>query len=372
MSTFSTKDNIMSEYTQKKGLYEHLSASVLQITEGLMKKYDIKYASAVYRIKDADSLSEKICRKGEKYKTLSDITDIGGVRIITYYADDVDRVAELIEREFKVDKENSIDKRKTLEPNVFGYLSLHYVICLDDRRTVLPEYENLVKLKIEVQIRSILQHSWAEMEHDMGYKSNIEVPSEIVRDFSRLAGLLEIADKEFQEIRQKISKYKLEVSEKIQHDEQDEEIKLDAVSLQILLDTDKEYISLNQEIADFTGIRINSSLIDTQVVLNECRWLGIMTVGDLKRLLEQKKDMAVSLAKKILGDGAGRISFKTIGLLYLFYAELVTEHSKQKLLDFLNENYIGREKLNAKFVEELSKVYQEISEEKAENGIVPS
>ena len=173
MGVLSTKDNIMNEYVQKKGLYEHLSASVLQITEGLMKEAGIKCASAVFRIKDMNSLSEKINRKGDKYRTLSDITDIGGVRIITYYADDVDRVAELIEREFMVDKENSIDKRKTLEPNVFGYLSLHYVISLDDRRAALPEYKNLEKLKIEVQIRSILQHSWAEMEHDMGYKSNI-------------------------------------------------------------------------------------------------------------------------------------------------------------------------------------------------------
>lgn len=140
MSTFSTKDNIMNEYMQKKGLYEHLSVSVLQITEGLMRKHGIKYATAEYRIKEENSLSEKIRKKGDKYKALSDITDIGGIRIITYYANDVDRVAELIEREFKVDKENSIDKRKTLGPKVFGYLSLHYVICLDDRRAVLPEY----------------------------------------------------------------------------------------------------------------------------------------------------------------------------------------------------------------------------------------
>lgn len=371
MSSFSTKNNIMNEYIQKKGLYEHLSASVLQITEGLMKKDGIKYASAVYRVKDADSLSEKIRRKGEKYKTLSDITDIGGVRIITYYADDVDRVAELIEREFKVDKENSIDKRKTLEPNVFGYLSLHYVICLDDRRAVLPEYENLGKLKIEVQIRSILQHSWAEMEHDMGYKSNIEVPSEIVRDFSRLAGLLEIADKEFQEIRQKILKYELEVSEKIQSDEQDKEIKLDAVSLQILLNTDKGYISFMQEIVDCTGIKIDPDRIDIRGTLNQCRWLGITTVGDVKLLIEQKKYLAVSLAKKFL-DGDDRNFYKTIGLFYLCYAELVTEYPKQKWLDYLRENHIGRVKENSEVVEKLFKVYQGISEEKAQISVVHS
>ncbi len=364
MSTLSTKDNIMNEYTQKRGLYEHLSASVLQITEGLMKKEGIKYASAMFRIKDSGSLSEKIHRKGDKYKSLSDITDIGGVRIITYYANDVDRVAELIEREFKVDNENSIDKRKTLEPNVFGYLSLHYVICLDDRRAALPEYENLEDLKIEVQIRSILQHSWAEMEHDMGYKSNIEVPKEIVRDFSRLAGLLEIADKEFQEIRQKISNYKREVSEKIRKEEQDEEIKLDAVSLQILLETDKDVLALNQAIADGTGNIIDLNGAYSQEILNYCQWLGITTVGDIKRLLEQKTDLALGLAKGILKENDDGVVGKTIGLFYLCYAKLLTECPEERWVDYFIENNIGIADENLDFVEELSELYKKFREEK--------
>lgn len=364
MGTSSTKDNIMKEYTLKKGLYEHLSASVLQITEGLMKKEGIKYASAVSRTKDANSLSEKIERKGDKYKTLSDITDIGGVRIITYYANDVDRVAELIEREFEVDKENSIDKRKTLEPNVFGYLSLHYVICLDDRRASLPEYERLGELKIEVQIRSILQHSWAEMEHDIGYKSNIEVPKDIVRDFSRLAGLLEIADKEFQEIRQKISEYESEVSEKIQNDEQDEEIKLDAVSLQVLLDTDKDFIALNRAIENRTGIRIDLNSANYQLILSGFQWFGITTVGDAKQLLEEKRDLAVSLAGENLSRGEYTSLMKTIGSFYLCYAKLVEEYPEEEWLDYLRENNIGDMERHAAFVRKLSEMYHKFLEEK--------
>ena len=361
MSVLSTKDNIMKDYVQKKGLYEHLSASVLHIIEGLMKKEGIKYASVVFRIKDEDSLSEKICRKGDKYRTLSDITDIGGARIITYYADDVDQVAKLIEREFKVDKENSIDKRKTLEPNVFGYLSLHYVISLDDRRAVLPEYENLENLKIEVQIRSILQHSWAEMEHDMGYKSNIEVPEEIVRDFSRLAGLLEIADKEFQEIRQKILKYESEVFEKIKSDKLDEKIKLDAVSLQILLDTDKDFISLNQTIADCIGKRIDINMPCEQFILNCCQWLEIVTIGEAKLLLERNKALAVSLAKEWLKETEDEFLTKTIGLFYLCYAKLLEEYPKQEWVDYLRANNIGFGEEREEFVEELFELYQRFS-----------
>lgn len=366
MSTFSTKDSIMNEYMQKKGLYEHLSVSVLQITEGLMRKHGIKYATAEYRIKEENSLSEKIRKKGDKYKALSDITDIGGIRIITYYANDVDRVAELIEREFKVDKENSIDKRKTLGPKVFGYLSLHYVICLDDRRAALPEYENLGELKVEIQIRSILQHAWAEMEHDMGYKSNVEVPSEIVRDFSRLAGLLEIADKEFQEIRQKISKYKSEVSAKIQNDIRDEDIKLDAVSLQILLDKDKDFLSLNQEIADVTGIELDCEKGVNLGILNCCQWLGITTAGEAKTLLAQKKDLAVGLAKGILNSENVEILYSTIGLFYLCYAKLVTEYPFEKWIEYFEDNRLGFGEESEEFIEKLNAVYQEMPEDKRE------
>lgn len=364
MSTFSAKDNIMNEYTQKRGLYEHLSASVLQISEGLMKKEGIKYASAVFRIKDADSLSEKISRKGDKYQTLSDITDVGGVRIITYYADDVDRVAELIEREFEVDKENSIDKRKTLGANVFGYLSLHYVISLDDRRAKLPEYENLGGLKIEVQIRSILQHSWAEMEHDMGYKSNIEVPDEIVRDFSRLAGLLELADKEFREIREKISEYESEVTEKIQSDQQEEEIKLDAVSLQVLLDTDQDFILLNQAIENNTELTIDYNKTNYPDALGRFQWLEIVTVKDIKQLLKEKGDLALSLAKGILGQTKYTDIGRTIGVFYLCYAKLVTEYPKEKWLDYLEKNNPGKMEGHKKFAEKLSRIYQMYVSEK--------
>lgn len=369
MSTSSAKENIMEEYVREKNLYTHLSASVLQIMEGLMKKEGIRCASAGYRIKDADSLEEKIGRKEDKYKSLSDITDIGGVRIITYYADDVDRVAELIEREFEVDRENSIDKRKTLEPNVFGYLSLHYVISLDERRAKLPEYSNLEGLKIEVQIRSILQHSWAEMEHDMGYKSKIEVPKEIVRDFSRLAGLLEIADKEFQEIRQRISKYELDVSEKLQNDGQEEEVSLDAISLQVLLDTDEAFIALNKAIEERTGIKIGSSEnANYQTILNEFQWLGITTIGGAKRLLEEKKDLAVSLAGENLSKEKNKSLLKTIGLFYLCYAILVEEYPEQRWIDYLRDNHLGDVDEADEFVEKLSKIYHKISDRRKKQG----
>src|SRR5438309_774277 len=52
----------------------------------------------------------------------------------------------------------------------------------------------------EIQVRTILQHSWAEIEHDIQYKSVSVIPAEIRRRFMSLAGMLEIADREFQAI----------------------------------------------------------------------------------------------------------------------------------------------------------------------------
>jgi putative GTP pyrophosphokinase len=165
-----------------------------------------------HRVKSAESAQQKIARprKGMNDagpRTLATLTDLLGLRIITYFRDEVDAVAKVIEREFTIDRENSIDKRIALEADRFGYLSLHYIAQLSPSRTALPEYQRYGGIKFEVQIRSILQHAWAEIEHDLGYKSEAAVPRTARRQFSRLAGLLELADDEFVAIRDEIDKY---------------------------------------------------------------------------------------------------------------------------------------------------------------------
>ncbi|WP_242785636.1 GTP pyrophosphokinase [Bacillus cereus] len=128
-------------------------------------------------------MAAKVEKGGNKYSTLNDITDISGIRVITYFSDDVDKVASMIQNEFEIDETNSVDKRTLLDPDRFGYLSLHYVIKLNTLRTSLVEYQRFKDLKAEVQIRSILQHAWAEIEHDLGYKSKNSIPRVVKRDF---------------------------------------------------------------------------------------------------------------------------------------------------------------------------------------------
>jgi DNA ligase D-like protein (predicted polymerase) len=103
------------------------------------------------------------------------------MRVITFYADDVDKVASALDRLFTVDWENSVDKRKLLETDSFGYLSLHYICSVED-----------FPYRFEIQIRTVLQHAWANIIHDTGYKSGVEIPKRYIRSLSRLAGLLEL------------------------------------------------------------------------------------------------------------------------------------------------------------------------------------
>ncbi|RYE12319.1 MAG: choice-of-anchor D domain-containing protein, partial [Sphingobacteriaceae bacterium] len=119
---------------------------------------------------------------------------------------DIDPIAELIEKEFIKDEDNSVDKRK-LQVDRFGYKSLHVVVSLNNERTTLKEYNRYKEFKCEIQIRSILQHAWAEIEHDLGYKGEISVPEPYKRSFNRLSALLETADIEFVRLKQELEQY---------------------------------------------------------------------------------------------------------------------------------------------------------------------
>jgi putative GTP pyrophosphokinase len=70
-------------------------------------------------------------------------------------------------------------------------------------------------VKFKIKIRSILQHAWAEIEHDLGYKSKLAVPESFIRNFNGMAALLELADIEFDRQKKDLSKYESEISHEI-------------------------------------------------------------------------------------------------------------------------------------------------------------
>jgi len=124
-------EEILSQFDSTKNNYERLLEYIEATIKSLMENEKIQIHEIKGRIKDKESLSKKIETKDYKYSSLSEITDICGIRIITYFSDDVDKIASLLEEEFDLDQDNSIDKRKTQDPTKFGYVSLHYILKLD-------------------------------------------------------------------------------------------------------------------------------------------------------------------------------------------------------------------------------------------------
>jgi len=174
-------EEILAQYDGNRKLYLEFCQTLERLLGQLVRDADIKVHSITHRLKARDSLKRKLSPRESRYEALQSVTDIMGVRITTYFSDEVDKIASVIEREFVVDPENSINKRAMLDPDRFGYLSLHYVVSLNPTRLGLREYSRFSGCKAEIQIRSILQHAWAEIEHDLGYKTIHAIPSEIRR-----------------------------------------------------------------------------------------------------------------------------------------------------------------------------------------------
>ena len=194
----------------------------------LIKNASIPYHQITGRLKERHSLEKKISGQQDKYTRLNDITDISGIRIITYLESNVDAVAKIIEGEFEIDKHNSIDKRQ-LKEDQFGYRSLHYVVECNKDRLKLSEYQRFSGKKFEIQVRSILQHAWAEIEHDLGYKGSVSIPVNYKRGFNRVAALLETADIEFDRLKRDLTKYETQIDNLIRTEPQN--VLLDQVSL---------------------------------------------------------------------------------------------------------------------------------------------
>jgi ppGpp synthetase/RelA/SpoT-type nucleotidyltranferase len=177
------KEKILRDFKERKGILDSYLERIVSLIDILIKQNNLKVHQIIGRTKDLENLSKKIDRKQDKYSSIDEITDIVGVRIITYLESDVNNLYDLITKEFTIDTQNSIDKR-ILADNQFGYRSLHVVVSLNSERCKLTEYKKFENLKCEIQIRSILQHAWAEIEHDLGYKSKSSIPQQYKRNFN--------------------------------------------------------------------------------------------------------------------------------------------------------------------------------------------
>jgi putative GTP pyrophosphokinase len=196
----------IEQYQKARPLYEEFAHVVRNVLSEALRVNHIKVHSIEARAKTIESFGKKAStpslddpNKPKYLNPLSDITDLAGVRVITFFPRTQEQVDTVIQAEFDVIEIS--DKAKILiKEEKFGYASIHYLVSLTQNRTALLEYSRFKNLIAEIQVRTILQHALAEIEHDIQYESADTILATIHRRFMSLAGMLEIADREFQAI----------------------------------------------------------------------------------------------------------------------------------------------------------------------------
>lgn len=270
---------------------ERLSAlrtSCTQICESVLQANSIPFHSVKSRVKSFPSIFEKIVRK--KYKPdLFSCTDVVGIRVICLYPSHVDSIADLLRRQFNVLE--VVDKRPQSDPERFGYNSVHLLCKLRDTlRSTLPEYAPFADVVFEVQIRTILQEAWAEIQHRLVYKSKVAAPNEVKRIIALLSAHLESADMHFQDIYEKREAYISKLKQAGMPNLEDEPLNIDS-----LLETIRRQYPWADGWEKIAGKQLTGFLT---ALLGDLTGLKITTVRQLVPLLEKWSAQSLEASKK--------------------------------------------------------------------------
>ena len=287
---------VLSEFDGKKPLLSAWCEKTKGLVEELLSEGNVRYQSVQARVKTREKLRKKYLDPQKNYKRLDDITDQAGLRVITYYEDEVDRVVELIKKEFQLDPEKSFDKKDD-DPNKFGYDALNFVCKYPAERARLFEYRKVSEIWCEIQVTSILRHAWSEIEHPW-YDLKDAYPDIIKRRFARMAALLEIAESEFLSLRAIQSDYQKSVDVRVAANVPD--LPVDAVSLKSFIEREPLVEHINDEVGKLWGVTVGNTLIDGHLeMLSQVIILAGMTkLEDIRDALEKYRTAIVEYASR--------------------------------------------------------------------------
>jgi putative GTP pyrophosphokinase len=278
-------DLIRRQFSERAPIYKRLEEEALFIIKLALNASDIKIYSIQSRIKKVDSFLDKSRRKNCK-NPIEEIHDIVGLRIVCLFLSDISRISEIIRESF--DSITEYNKIYDGEDALFGYLSVHSIVKLKGNCSG-PRYQDLEGEHFEIQTRTLTMDAWANVSHYLDYKSKMDIPRELKRDFYALSGLFYVADTHFemfyksrQKVAQRLEELGLSSTQEINFD-----------SLSIYLDkkyAERDLYSDDDDICDrSTDI---SHLVDQ--LINE----GYTTIGELEKALALSKDAFLAYEKR--------------------------------------------------------------------------
>ena len=338
---------LLQEFRDKRQELMQLDNHVFELICQTLKQQEIELNSIEHRIKTEESLAGKLERKGEKYHQLSDITDLIGLRIVTFYTDDVDKVAAIISQLFDIDWSNSVDKRKLHDLNSFGYNSLHYICKLHEG-----------SFPFEIQIRTALQHTWSAIEHDIGYKGVVKLPPQYRRQFSRLAGMLELADDEFSRLRTTMTEYRRQIQTLVKSGNRND-VALSTDSFHSYLEL-RPFDRLNQRIAAVNQAELfPASLMPFLPILES---FGMESLGQVQAMVDELSDAAYQLALSQLAITDLDILSEMVGLQNLCVVYSLKNGGNRDDIKYIYDTLYGANESNLLLADAIIRQYTAIGQ----------
>jgi putative GTP pyrophosphokinase len=296
----ATIEAVLSDLEKRRSVFDDFCREVSTHIEKCLRDEQIVIQSVQWRVKHPDKVRAKYAdpSKLKKYSRLDDLTDIAGLRVITYYETDVDIVRKLIEREFAIDPEHSEDKRIPDDPEKFTYHAVHLVASITSETLGVRASKQFAGMRGEIQITSILRHAWAEIEHKW-YDLKDSFPAKAKRRFARLSALIEMADEEFVSLRNEFEESKKSIGLMVQIG--NKEVPIDAQSLRAFIEQESLVGEIDSEIATAVGRDLNGELTDVSIDFTAklLKKAGLVSVKNLRDALQLHRSEIVKTASEL-------------------------------------------------------------------------
>jgi putative GTP pyrophosphokinase len=188
------KREIKLKYKNNLSNYWQLENEGIFIIKAEIRKARIKTHTMTSRVKDFESFFRKVLSKNTE-NPFKDIKDIVGLRVVCLFRSDIIRIGKLIRKSFSIiSEDNKIEGYDTAS---FGYQSVHFVAKIM-KEYKGPRYDRIKNIEFEIQVRTIAMDAWATISHYLDYKTDIDVPQNLRKDFYALSGLFYVADSHFE------------------------------------------------------------------------------------------------------------------------------------------------------------------------------
>lgn len=326
-------ETLLALYNSKLDCYKKLKEEVDFILEQSIERSKIKISHIESRIKKFDSLKRKMEVK-QTNNPFEEVTDILGARIICLFLSSLPLIEKLIHENFNVlSKDDKINKG---EVDSFGYMSIHYIVEINDSYKG-PRYDLIKKVPFEIQLRTLAMHSWANFSHFLSYKTEIDIPIELKKDFHALSALLYIADKHFEMLFREKQLVKKEIRKKLSEEYRD-------LSQIINLETLTAYT--RNKFPD----RTESLPVMYSRLVRELHNAGYSRLEDIEKVYDKAYDIFLKYEKETPPEAE---KYSTVGVIRVMFDLIDEKFSKLREINEAYEKTYGeyRELLKRKLAQ---------------------